>query len=67
MYEALGLERFVDLVSSNRRFCMVLTMGLALRIGTRMLALLERYGAVCWDAVFGKRAISLNFLTLLFS
>jgi hypothetical protein len=45
---------------------MVLTMGLALRIGTRMLALLERSGAVCWDAVFGRRAISLNFLTLLF-
>ena len=47
MHEALAFEHLVDLVSSNRRFYMVLTTGHALRIGTRMLALLERSRDVC--------------------
>ena len=62
MHEALAYERFIDLVSSKRRFFAVLTMGPALRRGTRMLAFLEGSRDVCWDAVVGRRAVILDFL-----
>ena len=44
---------------------MVLITGLALRINIHMLVLLGGSWMVFWDAVVGRRAISLNFLTLL--
>ena len=66
MHKTLAQEHFVDLVSSKRRFCTVLTIGLALRRSTRPLALLEGSEDMCWDAVVGRRAVSLYFLTLLF-
>jgi len=64
--ETLALKRLVDLVSSNGRICMVLITGLALKISVHMLALLERSWSVGGDAIVGRRAISLNFLTLVF-
>jgi hypothetical protein len=67
VHEALALERFVDLVSAKRCFSMVLGAGLPLRKGTCRFALLERRGGVCWDAIVGRRAVSLYFLTLLAS
>ena len=66
MHEALALERLVELVSSNWRICTVLIMGLALKIKIHMLALLEGSWTICWDAVVGRRAISIYFFTLLF-
>ena len=66
MHEALAYERFIDLVSSKRRFFALLTMGPALRRGIRLLAFLEGSRDVCWDAVVGRRAVGLYFLTLLF-
>ena len=66
MHGALALEHLVDLASSNRRIYMVLIIRLALKISMHMLALLERSWTICWDAIVGRRAISLNLLTLLF-
>ena len=45
---------------------MMLITGLALIINIHMLVLLGGSWTVFWDAVVGRRAISLNFLTLLF-
>ena len=67
VHEELALEHFVDLVSSNRHFCTVLTTGLALRSGTCLPVLLERSRDVCWGAVVGRKSISLYLLMLLFS
>jgi hypothetical protein len=64
--EALALKYLVDLVSSKGRFCTVLITGLALRISVQMLVLLGRSWKICWNAIIGRRAISLNFLMLLF-
>ena len=66
MHKALAWERFVDLVASKGCFTAVLSMGLALRKGTHLLALLEGSGVMCWDMVVGRRVVSLYFLTLLF-
>ena len=66
VHGALALEHLVDLASSNRRIYMVLIIGLALKISMHMLALLERSWTICWDAIVGRRAISLNLLTLRF-
>ena len=63
--EALALKHLVDLVSSKGRFCTVLITGLDLRINIHMLVLLGGSWTVFWDAVVGRRAISLNFLMLL--
>jgi len=38
---------------------------LTLGEGTCRLALLKRCGSICWDAVVGRRDVSLYFLTLL--
>ena len=65
MHEALAQEHFVDLVSTERYFSMVLGASFTLGEGTCRLALLEGCGSVCWDAVVGRRAVSLYFLALL--
>ena len=66
MQEALALKHLVDFVSSNRHFCVVLIMGLALKISIHMLALLGGAWTVRRDTIDGIRDISLNFLMLLF-
>jgi len=66
MHKALAWERFVDLVASKGCFTAVLSMGLALRKGTRLLVFLEGSRDMCWDAIVGRRVASLYFLVLLF-
>jgi len=64
---ALVLKHFADFVSSHGHIYMVLITGLALRFSIHMLALLGGSWTVFWDAVIGRRATSLNFLTLFLS
>jgi hypothetical protein len=45
---------------------MVRITGFALRVSVHMLGLLGQSWTVFWDAIIGRRAISLNFLMLLF-
>jgi hypothetical protein len=66
MHKALAWECFVDLVASKGCFTAVLSMGLALRKGTRLLALLEGSGVMCWDMVVGRRVVSFYFLMFIF-
>jgi hypothetical protein len=62
VHEALAKQHFVDPVSAERCFYMVLGARLTLGRGTCRPALLKRYGSMCWNAVVGRRAICLYFL-----
>ena len=63
--ETLALKHLVYPISSNKRFCTVLITWLALKISVHMLMLLERSWTIFWDAIVGRRAISLYFHMLL--
>ena len=65
MHEALAKERLVDPVSTKGCFSMRLGARLTLGMGTYRLVLLEGCGSVCWDAVVGRRVVSLYFLVFL--
>ena len=65
VHEALAYEHFVDPVSAERCFSMVLSARFTLGKGTCWLVLLKGCRSMCWDAVVGRRVVSLYFLTLL--
>ena len=65
VHEALAKECFVDPVSAERCFSMVLGARLTLGKGTCWIVLLKRCESMCWDAVVGRRVVCLYFLVLL--
>ena len=61
----LGCYNLVDPVSTERCFSMMLGARFSLGMGTCRLVLLEGCRSLCWDAVVGRRVVSLYFLVFL--
>jgi len=66
--EALVESNLADPGSAKRCFSMMWGARFTLRtgIGSCQLVLLEGCGSLWWDVVVGRRAVSLDFLALLF-